>query len=264
MSTTLAYTSQLAPSPGLMARVGVWVLGLHGVALWLWVVGVQPTQVVKRPDISIEFYVPPAIQAVAAPEAAEAPDAPAPEGLAAPNVRPVQPPKPREAPRPRPPAPQAEAAPAAAPKPGEAATLSAATIQPNMGTDARGNEQPADTAAAAAVEPAQTEPAPQAAIQTATTLDADYKAAYLNNPKPPYPASAVRRGAEGRVVLLAEVLADGRAGRVNLEQSSGHAILDASAMNTVRTWRFTPARKDGVIVTQTVRIPIEFNLREAR
>jgi len=261
MQPSLSLSHQLAPSPGLMARVGLWVVGLHALALWLWVVGVQPLEIIKRPDISIEFFAPPAIQAVAAPEA---PDLSAPQGLAAPDVRPAQPPKPREAPRPRPPAPQAEAAPAAAPKPGEAATLSAATIQPNMGTDARGNEQPADTAAAAAVEPAQTEPAPQAVIQTATTVDADYKAAYLNNPKPPYPASAVRRGAEGRVVLLAEVLADGRAGRVNLEQSSGHAILDASAMNTVRTWRFTPARKDGVIVTQTVRIPIEFNLREAR
>jgi protein TonB len=94
--------------------------------------------------------------------------------------------------------------------------------------------------------------------------EADYKAAYLNNPRPPYPLSAARQGAEGRVLLLAEVLPDGRAGRVSLEKSSGHALLDASAMNTVRSWRFTPARKDGVVTTQAVLIPIDFTLQNRR
>jgi protein TonB len=94
--------------------------------------------------------------------------------------------------------------------------------------------------------------------------EADYKAAYLNNPKPPYPFAAVRQGAEGRVLLLAEVLPDGRAGRVSLEKSSGHPLLDASAMNTVRSWRFTPARKDGVVTTQAVSIPIDFTLQNRR
>jgi protein TonB len=97
-----------------------------------------------------------------------------------------------------------------------------------------------------------------------TNSDADYKAAYLNNPKPPYPLTAVRQGAQGRVVLWAEVLPDGRAGRVQVEKSSGHAMLDASAMNTVRAWRFTPARQDGVVTTQAVRIPIDFTLQDRR
>jgi periplasmic protein TonB len=101
-------------------------------------------------------------------------------------------------------------------------------------------------------------------MEPAPTSDADYKAAHLNNPRPPYPQIAVRQGAEGRVLLLAEVLPDGRAGSVRVEQSSGHAVLDAAAMNTVRLWRFTPARKNGVFSTQTVRIPIDFNLNEGR
>jgi protein TonB len=94
--------------------------------------------------------------------------------------------------------------------------------------------------------------------------EADYKAAYLNNPRPPYPFAAVRQGAEGRVLLSAEVLSDGRAGRVSLEKSSGHALLDAAALNTVRSWRFTPARKGGVASTQTVSIPIDFTLQNRR
>ena len=66
---------------------------------------------------------------------------------------------------------------------------------------------------------------------------------------------------EGKVSLLVEVLANGRAGKVAIESSSGHDLLDQSALQTVKQWQFTPARKDGVIVTQVVRIPINFNLK---
>jgi protein TonB len=95
----------------------------------------------------------------------------------------------------------------------------------------------------------------------AQTVDADYKASYLRNPKPPYPPLAVKMRLEGRVVLLAEVLPSGKAGRVSLETSSGHDILDQSALQTVKQWQFTPARKDGVVLAQVVRIPINFNLK---
>ncbi len=95
----------------------------------------------------------------------------------------------------------------------------------------------------------------------AETFDADYKAAYLKNPKPPYPPIAVKMRLEGKVVLLVEVLSDGKAGRVGIESSSGHELLDGSALETVKKWQFAPARKDGVIVTQVVRIPITFNLK---
>ena len=96
------------------------------------------------------------------------------------------------------------------------------------------------------------------------STDADYKAAYLNNPRPAYPLLAIRQGAQGQVLLLVEVLRDGRAGRIDLEKSSGHAALDAAAINAVRAWRFTPARKDGLLAKQTVSIPIQFNLKDER
>lgn len=96
---------------------------------------------------------------------------------------------------------------------------------------------------------------------SAPTVDADYKATYLQNPKPPYPPLAFRMRVEGKVIVLAEVLADGRAGQVSLAQSSGNEMLDNSAIETVKKWKFTPARKNGVIVTQAVRIPITFNLK---
>ena len=104
-------------------------------------------------------------------------------------------------------------------------------------------------------------------VQNATppspvVLDAepDYKADYLNNPRPPYPMVARRMGYHGKVVLDVEVLAEGKAGDVKLHQSSGYDILDNAALQTVKTWRFTPARRFGHAVTQRFLVPIKFSL----
>ena len=81
-----------------------------------------------------------------------------------------------------------------------------------------------------------------------------------NNPAPSYPASARRRGQEGRVLLRVEVLTNGNVGSVALEKSSGIDSLDTAALDTVRRWRFRPARKNGQSVTATVQVPIRFAL----
>ncbi|MCA1907137.1 MAG: energy transducer TonB, partial [Magnetospirillum sp.] len=57
----------------------------------------------------------------------------------------------------------------------------------------------------------------------------------LDNPRPPYPTLARRRGWEGLVVLLVWVNELGLAQSVALHQSSGHDILDQSALNTVKS-----------------------------
>lgn len=95
-------------------------------------------------------------------------------------------------------------------------------------------------------------------------LDAepDYRADYLNNPRPPYPMVARRMGFHGKVILNVEVLAEGKAGQVLLQQSCGHDILDNAAMQTVKTWRFTPARRFGQPVTQWFLVPIKFSLED--
>ena len=98
-------------------------------------------------------------------------------------------------------------------------------------------------------------------MASAPTADADYKAAYLQNPKPPYPPVAFRARIEGKVIVIAEVQPDGQAGQVRVLESSGNEMLDKSALETVKQWKFTPARKDGVIITQAVRIPITFSLK---
>ena len=108
------------------------------------------------------------------------------------------------------------------------------------------------------VPPAPTDATPPSPVVMDT--EPDYKAEYLNNPKPPYPLVARRLGYQGKVVLHVEVLAEGRAGQIQLDSSSGHDILDNAAIQTVRTWRFTPARHLGQPVTQWFLIPINFFL----
>ena len=96
-------------------------------------------------------------------------------------------------------------------------------------------------------------------------LDAepDYRADYLANPRPPYPLVARRMGYHGRVVLNVEVLAEGRAGQVLLQQSCGHDILDNAALQTVRSWKFQPALHLGQPVTQWFLVPIKFSLEDS-
>ncbi len=119
-------------------------------------------------------------------------------------------------------------------------------------------EEPAPKEAARPVQ--QAEATPPSPVQ----LDAepDYRADYLNNPRPPYPMVARRMGFHGKVILNVEVLAEGKAGQVLLHQSCGHDILDNAAIQTVKTWRFTPARRLGQPVTQWFLVPIKFSLED--
>lgn len=81
------------------------------------------------------------------------------------------------------------------------------------------------------------------------------------NPTPHYPREARDNGWEGRVLLLVKVGADGRAAGVRVNRSSGHDVLDDSALRTVWRWRFRPGTRGGVPVASSVLIPIRFRLR---
>lgn len=91
-------------------------------------------------------------------------------------------------------------------------------------------------------------------------VESRYDVAALNNPKPPYPLAARRQGAEGRVVLRAQVLEDGHCATVRIVRSSGYTLLDESALATVRRWRFVPATRAGTPVAASVDVPISFRL----
>lgn len=89
---------------------------------------------------------------------------------------------------------------------------------------------------------------------------ADAPPRYASCPPPAYPAQARKEHLSGTVVLRAEIDDRGRPLTVALHQTSGHAILDAAALRTVRAWRFDPARRDGSPVSARLEIPIRFAL----
>lgn len=105
------------------------------------------------------------------------------------------------------------------------------------------------------------ESSPAAGIQAAPTVDADYKAAYLNNPKPPYPAMAFKMRVEGTVILKALIQHDGKCSEVMVAKTSGNESLDRSALNTVSQWQFTPGKSQGKEISQWVNIPITFSIK---
>jgi len=102
-------------------------------------------------------------------------------------------------------------------------------------------------------------PATHASAPVAVTpprFDADY----LHNPLPAYPRAARRYGDQGRVLLKVRVSAQGTASAVELESSSGHARLDEAAQETVRRWRFVPARRGAEAIDDWVLVPVVFRL----
>jgi protein TonB len=85
---------------------------------------------------------------------------------------------------------------------------------------------------------------------------------YRENVQPNYPEIARSRGYQGLVLLTAEVHADGHVGEVRIRKSCGHSLLDRSALDAVRYWKFEPGRKMGVPVNMWVDVPVRFVLKD--
>jgi protein TonB len=83
----------------------------------------------------------------------------------------------------------------------------------------------------------------------------------FTNPAPAYPADAQDAGWQGVVTLRVLVSTEGHAQQVSVETSSGIASLDASALATVRTWRFVPGQRQGRPIAAEVLVPVRFSLR---
>jgi protein TonB len=120
-------------------------------------------------------------------------------------------------------------------------------------------------AAPAQTQTADANPAPRVAPNPEPTAvtPPDLRAAYLSNPRPPYPLAARRLGLVGRVTLRAEILENGNCGRIAVSHSSGHDMLDQAALQAVKQWHFVPAQRGGEAVAAWVEVPIVFRLEEA-
>jgi protein TonB len=109
--------------------------------------------------------------------------------------------------------------------------------------------------------PERTVAAPEPANAGAAALPpASFSAAYLRSPAPSYPLASRRAGEQGTVTLRVRVSPDGLATRVAVERSSGSPHLDAAALEAVKAWRFTPARRGADAVESWMLVPIVFRL----
>ena len=86
------------------------------------------------------------------------------------------------------------------------------------------------------------------------------EANYLANPLPPYPLLARRHHQEGLVVLKVTVTPQGRPASVTIKQGSGFPLLDDAALQSVRNWKFQPARINTISVESEIEVPIQFKL----
>jgi protein TonB len=166
----------------------------------------------------------------------------------------VQPERPLKQPKPKP------VAKVAKPKAVLATTSETASSMAAPISEPEQQHSPAQTAAepkAVATSSASSsqEPSNQAPA-TLPSLHADY----LNNSAPTYPPESRQLGEQGKVLLRVLVKADGSVEQVNLRKSSGYDRLDSSALETVKQWRFVPAKRADQAIAAWVIVPISFSL----
>lgn len=219
----------------------------------------------------------PAPQADAMPPPAPAPEAPlpvvtaeaAPEKIAAVTAPPQQPTVLPSAPSVLPAPVQARPVEVKTPEPRPEPKLVDARVpkkpaspEPEAPTPPR--ETVTDTPAEPVASPADTPSAPieTAAVDSGASSATIMQAARYRHQSPPvYPRRAYELGQQGTVLLFAEVLPNGRPGELKVAESSGHKLLDMSAIAAVRTWEFEPVTIDGKVSATWVRVPVRFVIR---
>ena len=84
----------------------------------------------------------------------------------------------------------------------------------------------------------------------------------IKSERPPYPQVARRQGWEGTVVLRINIGPGGNVENVATQKSTGYDALDESAAQSVKRWRFDPAKDGEFRIATVVDLPIRFDLDE--
>ena len=217
-----------------LAVAAVLAAGLHGAALWIVGSGTRPVLPLARSQsVTINLV---SVQA------------PAPKKI---QPRPQPKPKPRQI---RKPAPKPEARPLPEPSPPAPEPAPMPPMAEPVPPAGPATEQsPAETDTADQSDPGPASLQEHAAVHESVPL-------YEINPPPVYPRVARRRSYQGTVLLDVRVTAEGTVAEVKVAQSSGYSVLDRSALNSVRNWRFEPARRGTRPFETWVQVPVRFEL----
>jgi protein TonB len=140
-------------------------------------------------------------------------------------------------------------------------------------------QQQAPGAAYIASSPAIAEPAaadttsldstPAAQASTASPADAmpaggDSEAQVIERSEPNYPIASLNAREEGEVRLQVALDALGSVEDVRIIDSSGSNRLDRAAIESVRSWRFRPARHAGEAIAGMTNVSVNFRLDDQR
>ena len=82
------------------------------------------------------------------------------------------------------------------------------------------------------------------------------------NSAPIYPDIARKKGWAGTLILQANISAQGSVESLKILQSTGHDVLDQSAITAVRQWHFHPQKVNGNPTPVTVELPVKFSLNQ--
>ena len=85
----------------------------------------------------------------------------------------------------------------------------------------------------------------------------------IASPRPVYPRQARLAGWEGTVVVRMLIAVEGRPAEISVIASSGHKLLDDSAVDAAKRWRFVPASEGGRPTAMVHEVRIRFRLDEA-
>jgi len=110
--------------------------------------------------------------------------------------------------------------------------------------------------------PAPTIQAPPAPMPTGpVSLSTELAVVCPNRIAPNYPAISRRLDEAGTVVLHVELDETGLVAAARVQAGSGYPRLDAAALSAVKTWRCTPAMRDGQPVRAVALQPFKFVLQ---
>jgi TonB family protein len=119
-----------------------------------------------------------------------------------------------------------------------------------------------DAAPPPAPQPDAEVPAPDAAPPSSPqTPEALVPPRVVHSVPPVYPASHEAHGEHPTVVLKVTILADGSIADVAVEHSAG-GDFDQAAIDSVKQWRFEPARRGSVALASRVGVAVHFELPE--
>ena len=96
-------------------------------------------------------------------------------------------------------------------------------------------------------------------IDVQVEVQVDQKPSVLRKVEPKYPEAARRANREAVVMVEFTVDVNGKATDIKVAKPKGFGF-DEAAIEAIKKWRFTPAKKGGESVPMRVRQPIRFNL----